>query len=560
MTTAKAANKKLIAITFDDGPSGYTAKLLDGLKARGVKATFFMLGSCAQNYPNTVRRVYEEGHQVCSHSYDHPALTTKSNDQIYWQMNKTKNILNDILGMNFTYHIRPPYGDCNDRVRGVLGQFNAASFIWSIDPMDWQDRNATIVANRIVSQAYNGAIVLCHDIYGSTVTGVLNAIDTLKSYGYEFVTVNELFRRRGVTLTPGKNYYDCKSTGVEYGELIRPTISEKDMNGKKYAFMTSYYSDAKIYYTTDGSNPIYSKNVYKDPVQIPAGATVRAVVAYNLNGSRSPETSYKAKDTITPAVNMPTAEMQNDMIVLRTTEKDGIIRYTTDNTPVTETSTVYSAPIARYTGVLRAKVYAGEEYSYEAVFYSTENGNLFSDVPFGDWFAANVDRAVALGIFRGVGNNEFRPNDNLTRGMFVTTLYRLMEVNGADMTVVDPAIFPDLTQEWYMDAVAWAYENGIVNGYSDGTFCPDRAISREEMCVILARTLQWFGGKLTVGELSFTDADLISVWAVKHVRAISTMGIILGYADGSFAPRNTATRAEAATVLLRTYDYLKAEN
>ena len=519
-----------------------------------------MLGSCAKNYPNTVRRVYEEGHQICSHSYDHPALTSKTDEQIKSQMSKTKNVLDNILGMNFTYHVRPPYGDVNARVRNVLGNyFGAASIIWSVDPLDWQDRNATTVANRIVSKSYNGAIVLCHDIYNSTVNGVLSAIDTLKSYGYEFVTLNELFRRRGKTLNPGSSYADCKPTSEEYGALIQPTVTEKDMNGKKYALMSSDYDNAKIYYTTDGSNPIYSKNVYKEPVEIAPGAKVRAVVAYNLNGSRSSETSYTASMTITPAVSVPVAESKYGMIHLSAVEDGATIRYTTDNTAVTASSPVYSSAITPYTGVLRARAYLGEHYSHELLLYVSENANIFRDVPYDAWYAETVDRSVVLGLFNGVGDLRFEPDSKLTRGMFVTVLHRLMSAHNADMTVTATAPFSDLTQEWYMDAVAWASEKGLVNGYTDGTFGPDRHISREEMCTILGRTLEWFGYELPEGDLSFTDGEYINLWAVDYICAISEMGIVNGYTDGSFGPQNTATRAEAATVLLRTWDHLREE-
>ncbi len=519
-----------------------------------------MLGSCAKNYPKTVRRAYEEGHQICSHSYDHPTLTTQSDTQIYNQMNKTKNILDDALGMNFTYHVRPPYGDVNARVRGILGnQFHAASIIWSVDPLDWQDRNATTVANRIVSKSYNGAIVLCHDIYSTTVTGVLNAIDTLKSYGYEFVTLNELFRRRGKTLNPGSSYADCKKTDREYGPMLKPTISEKDVNGKKYAVMESNYSEAKIYYTLDGSNPIYSKKVYKEPIEIQPGTKIRAVVAYTLNGSRSEETTYTASNTIEHILTAPTAESKYGLIFLRTTESNVRIRYSTDNTEVTAKSTLYTDALEPFDGVIRARVYRGESYSPEFCVYVSKNANLFTDVPYDAWYAESIDRSVTLGLFNGVGPLVFEPESKLTRGMFVTVLYRLMEAHAADMAVKAPASFPDLTQDWYKEAVAWASEKGIVNGYTDGTFGPDREISREEMSTILGRTLNWYGKKLPKGELSFTDAEITNLWAKDYIASITELGILKGYTDGSFGPLNTATRGEAATVLLRTWDYLRQE-
>ena len=553
-TTVKAANKKLIAITFDDGPSGVTARLLDGLKERGAKATFFMLGSCANNYPNTVRRVYEEGHQICSHSYDHPQLTAKDNDQVYWQMNKTRGILNSILDMDFQYHIRPPYGDVNSRVLSVFANsFSAASIIWSIDPLDWQDRNAQTVANRVVSGAYDGAIVLCHDIYGTTVTGILSAIDTLASYGYEFVTLNELYRRRGLSLTPGQNHYSCKGNGTDLGAISAPVLTEADATGGKQVTMTAQ-DGAKIYYTTDGSNPIYSKQVYTKPITVTPGATVRAVAAYHLNGSRSKETKIKTTEVL---LTPPTLTVRDGKLYVDNPNEGTDIRYTTSGSPVTESSAIYNGPISLYDGTFRYRIMGQGVSSGETVLYITKNGNLFRDVHTEAWYAQAADRAQKEGLIQGMGDYCFGPEEKLTRGMFVTILYRLMEKLGEDMRYSAKVTFPDLSQEWYMDAVAWAAANEIVSGYTDGTFKPEKPVSREEMCVILSRALTWYGMELTAEEVSYTDKNMIALWSLPYVNEVSAIGILSGYTDGSFRPQATATRAQAATVLLRTFDLCK---
>jgi len=214
---------KLIALTFDDGPGPYTRRLLEGLAKRGVKATFFMLGQQAENYDVTAGLVRDAGHQIASHTYDHPQLSKKTDSQVTWQISHTADILNGITGYGTHYLVRPPYGDYNSRVLSLLDN---PAILWSVDPLDWKYRNADTVCTNIVEGAFDGAIVLAHDIHSTTVDGVLMAIDKLQAKGYEFVTVNELFRRRGVTLEKGHTYSSCKPTGTDLGPVSVPTVTE----------------------------------------------------------------------------------------------------------------------------------------------------------------------------------------------------------------------------------------------------------------------------------------------------------------------------------------------
>ena len=176
---------KLVALTFDDGPGPYTSRLLDGLKERGVEVTFFMVGSSVSRYPELVKRMYQEGHQLANHSYDHPDFTGLSDSEIRSQISRTNALLDKAAGAGSTYMVRAPYGSTNSRVRSVVG---APLTYWSVDPQDWKDRNATTVKNRVVSNAHDGAIILLHDIHSTSVDGALAAIDVLLDEGYEFVT------------------------------------------------------------------------------------------------------------------------------------------------------------------------------------------------------------------------------------------------------------------------------------------------------------------------------------------------------------------------------------
>lgn len=549
-TTASAAKGgKLIALTFDDGPCSYTGGLLDALAERGVKVTFFILGQNAGNYADTVRRAYREGHQIAQHTYDHVQLSAKDNDEIARQLSTTDNTLNNILGKNFTYILRPPYGDCNSR---VLGQIGRPAVNWSIDPVDWRDRDSDTVCDRIVSNAYDGAIILCHDIHATTIPGALRAIDILRDRGYEFVTVNELYRRRGVEMEKGKLYYSCKNNGTDLGPVEAPQMTCTSVYGGRQVTLTAQ-SGAGIYYTVDGSDPAEKGTLYTGPFAAPAGQTLKYLAAYDLNGSRS--------ETVTKTVEgdpagEPLLRLENGKFVLENPNPGTDLYYRTDGGAASSGSTKYTAPFAAYEGRLSYCVMGMGIGTAPKTYYVSKNGNLFLDVAPQDWFFGEIDFAASKGLLNGVAPKEYAPNDGLTRAMFVTMLHRLL--SGRQLSpVVAERSFTDLEQDaWYEDAVLWAARNGIVDGYEDGSFRPDRKISREEMCVVLDRLLTLLEKNVEGDGLTFSDAESIAPWASESVARLVKTGIILGQENGRFAPAATATRAEAATVLHRLYDLM----
>ena len=207
---ASGFTEKLIAITFDDGPGAYTAQLLDELAARDVKATFFVSGYRAANYPETLKRMVSEGHQLASHTQNHENLNTLSAAKIADEISRTQDYITAAGGDNPAY-IRPPNGNANKTVRA---QAPSPLINWSVDPEDWKYHNADTVCKNILAGSYDGAIILVHDIYQTSVNGALAAIDKLLEQGYEFVTVRDLLLRRGITPEAGVMYYDAKNTGV----------------------------------------------------------------------------------------------------------------------------------------------------------------------------------------------------------------------------------------------------------------------------------------------------------------------------------------------------------
>ena len=216
---------KLLAITFDDGPGPYTAGLLDELAARGVKATFFVSGYRAANYPETLKRIVDEGHQLANHTYNHANLNTLSAAKVRKEISSVQELITAAGGDDPAY-IRPPYGNANQTVRSNV---SVPLINWAVDPLDWKYRNADTVCNNIISGAYDGAIILVHDIHKTSVPGALAAIDELLDEGYEFVTVKDLFKRRGVTPEAGKVYYDAKNNGINLSaEQISPEYYDED--------------------------------------------------------------------------------------------------------------------------------------------------------------------------------------------------------------------------------------------------------------------------------------------------------------------------------------------
>lgn len=180
---------KRIALTFDDGPGEYTEKLIEGLKERNVKATFFMTGENIELYKKLVKRVSEDGHLIGNHSYTHINLTAVPVKDALDEINKTNELIKSITGKMPEY-IRPPYGAWNKYLEKEVDMIEV---LWDIDPVDWNTNNTAKVTAHIISHAENDYIILLHDIFESSVDSALKVTDILKKDGYEFVTVDEIF-------------------------------------------------------------------------------------------------------------------------------------------------------------------------------------------------------------------------------------------------------------------------------------------------------------------------------------------------------------------------------
>ena len=182
-----------IAMTFDDGPSGAnTPRLLDMLKQRGIKATFFMVGENAAEYPQIVKRIVAEGHEVGNHSWSHPDFAKMSDAAVRDQLQKTHDAI--VAGGGVAPKLmRPPYGAFTARQRRWCnGEFGYKIILWDVDPLDWKIRNAAHVESEILKHTGSGSIILSHDIHKTTVDAMPSTLDQLLAKGFKFVTVSQL--------------------------------------------------------------------------------------------------------------------------------------------------------------------------------------------------------------------------------------------------------------------------------------------------------------------------------------------------------------------------------
>ena len=178
-----------IALTFDDGPSAvWTPALLDGLKERGVKATFFLIGENADKNPEIVKRMAEEGHLIGNHTYHHVELIKVSENEARLELADTSAVIVRITGKEPEY-MRPPFGTWQ---RKLEQDIQMLPVLWTIDPQDWTTENQDEIVNKVVTEAEENDIILLHDCYKSSVEAGLRIVDILQEEGFVFVTVDEL--------------------------------------------------------------------------------------------------------------------------------------------------------------------------------------------------------------------------------------------------------------------------------------------------------------------------------------------------------------------------------
>lgn len=190
--SAGPSDQKQVALTFDDGPHPtITPLVLDELRARGVKATFFVIGDRVKAYPWVLRQVVAEGHEIGNHTYSHRLLTAMSSELIRREVGETQAAIRNAIGYE-TRLFRPPYGAFRPSANAIFREYGLNVIRWSVDPRDWRNRDALLISNHVTHQSRNGAIILCHDIHRATLQALPAILDTLMGEGYQFKTVSEL--------------------------------------------------------------------------------------------------------------------------------------------------------------------------------------------------------------------------------------------------------------------------------------------------------------------------------------------------------------------------------
>ncbi|MBQ7896553.1 MAG: polysaccharide deacetylase family protein, partial [Oscillospiraceae bacterium] len=197
--------KPMLALSFDDGPSVYTERLLNILSENGCEATFFVVGNMIEGNEALLQRMAEEGHEIGAHGWDHRQLTSLSKEEIRQQILQCRAKIYEACGVD-TKIMRPSYGSYNDQLRSVAGQQGISLINWSVDSQDWKSRDANSIYKTVIANAKNGAIILCHDLQESTVDAMERAIPALLEQGYQLVSVSDLFTYNGGALSTGTVY------------------------------------------------------------------------------------------------------------------------------------------------------------------------------------------------------------------------------------------------------------------------------------------------------------------------------------------------------------------
>lgn len=195
-------SKRMIALTFDDGPNYNTSKVIDVLNKYDIKATFFVLGSRAINNKDILKKMADSGMEIGNHTYNHLLLTKYDENKIRSEIENTSEVIYSATKKKPKL-LRPSYGSVNNKIKKVA---NMPIIIWDIDTLDWKYHNSKRITSRVVNKVRDGDIILMHDIYSASLNALSNIIPILQDNGYEFVTIDELFYYKGISLENGKVY------------------------------------------------------------------------------------------------------------------------------------------------------------------------------------------------------------------------------------------------------------------------------------------------------------------------------------------------------------------
>ncbi len=210
---APSSPPKLVALTFDDGPTGaLTLHLLEELERRQVPATFFLCGSRIAQMPDVVEAIAAGGHEIGVHCYEHTLLGHASACDVRKSIDETSRLIAQITGQEAKL-FRPPGGVCTRAMTQVCEEELLPLILWSVDPQDWATRDASLITRRVLQRVKGGDIILMHDLRRSSVDAAIQIIESLQKQGYLFVTVSQLAESSGIFLSPGNTYTAFSNAG-----------------------------------------------------------------------------------------------------------------------------------------------------------------------------------------------------------------------------------------------------------------------------------------------------------------------------------------------------------
>lgn len=199
--------KPMIALTYDDGPYAPVGnRIMDTLETHNGRATFFMVGDRVKSYATEVRRMASNGHEVANHTYNHKYLNKLDASSIRSQVTKANDVIEAVSGTRPKL-MRLPGGNKNQT---VLQNVNMPIILWDIDTRDWATKNAQKTIDAVIGKVKDGDIILMHELYSSTADATAAIVPKLAAQGYQFVTVSELARFKGKTLSNNQIYYSIR--------------------------------------------------------------------------------------------------------------------------------------------------------------------------------------------------------------------------------------------------------------------------------------------------------------------------------------------------------------
>ncbi len=518
---AETEETKLIALTFDDGPSAYTDTLLDTLAEYGAHATFFVSGYRLSDYSSQLERIAQEGHQLGNHTQNHKNLTKLSADALDSEILQTLDTLKAVGG-NTKYAVRPVGGAYNSRVCAAA---RAPLFNWSVDTLDWKYRSTNSVYKKIMT-ARDGDIVLMHDLYKTTVEAACKAIPELIENGYELVTINELFRRKGITLQDGTLYVSASAATLpDVASEAYPAVAR----------VSTAVIDAEA-----GSDGVYSASVTVQslPVTIStpcAGVTLTFSDEADFSGTLTvrvwKEDGAVCVDLVQNGQRLETAPCRVTVGLQGTNLLPGSVaaEVADDGTRTTVMSSAAVSPSAmrvRVDGSTRLALVQDESTAFRDADY--------------DWVKNAADFVSARGIIGGVSTDMFGPYTGMTRGMMATVLWRM----AGSPEPAAPCSFTDVDASmYYADAIAWGSEQGIISGVGNNRFAPDSQLTREQTVQLLYKLL----GSKTEG--SYPGSA--SAWAHDAYAWGCESGVVTKDTAAWLRPSGAISRAEVAVLLHR---------